>query len=373
MRYYIIAGEASGDLHASNLMREIKLLDPEAIFRCWGGDLMQQQGGELVKHYRDLAFMGFLEVIAHLPTILKNFHFCEEDLVSFQPDVLILVDYPGFNLRMAKFTARKGIRVFYYISPQLWAWRSSRVHSIRKWVEKMFVILPFEKEFYARYHYPVDYAGHPLLDVIHKEMNRQSRDEFLVKNGLPDRSMIALLPGSRKMEIEKMLHMMTSVVSSFPGYQFVIAAAPSVPADFYERILKKTGVRMVINQTYDLLSHSDAALVASGTATLETALMEVPQIVCYRGNGLSYMIARQLVHVPFISLVNLIAGKKVVPELIQSELNQKNLVRSLTEILENGPLRQRILDDYKVLKQDLGGRGASGRVAALMIQYLRKN
>ena len=373
MRYYIIAGEASGDLHASNLMREMKLLDPEAIFRCWGGDLMQQQGGELVKHYRDLAFMGFMEVIAHLPTILKNFRFCEEDLVSFQPDVLILVDYPGFNLKMAKFAARKGIRVFYYISPQLWAWRSSRVQSIRKYVEKMFVILPFEKEFYARYHYPVDYAGHPLLDVIHKEMNTQSREAFLVKNGLPDRRMVALLPGSRKMEIEKMLHMMTSVVSSFPGCQFVIAAAPSIPADFYERILKRTGVRMVINQTYDLLSHSDAALVASGTATLETALMEVPQIVCYKGNALSYLIARQLVHVPFISLVNLIAGKKVVPELIQSELNQKNLVRSLTEILENGPLRQRILDDYKVLKQDLGGSGASGRVAALMIQYLRKN
>jgi lipid-A-disaccharide synthase len=372
MRYYIIAGEASGDLHASNLMKELKSRDQDAVFRCWGGDLMQHQGAELVKHYRDLAFMGFIEVASHLPTILKNFHFCEADLVAFHPDVLILVDYPGFNLKMAKFAFRKKIRVFYYISPQLWAWRSSRVKSIRKYVEKMFVILPFEKEFYARYHYPVDYAGHPLLDVIHDQMPLKRRETFLAVNGLPDRRIIALLPGSRRMEIGKMLQMMTSVIPAFPDYLFVIAGAPAIPEEFYGQILKQTGVRLVVNQTYDLLRQSSAALVASGTATLETALMEVPQVVCYKGNELSYLIARQLVHVPYISLVNLISGKMVVPELIQSELNQENLIRTLTPILENGASRQPILDGYHDLKRKLGGSGASARVAAFMIQYLRQ-
>jgi lipid-A-disaccharide synthase len=370
MRYYIIAGEASGDLHASNMMRELKSQDPDAVFRCWGGDMMQRQGAELVKHYRDLAFMGFLEVVSHLPTILKNFHFCEHDLLAFHPDVLILVDYPGFNLRMARFATRNGIRVFYYISPQLWAWRSSRVKSVQKWVEKMFVILPFEKEFYARYDYHVDFVGHPLLDVINEQMHLKSRREFLADNELPDLKMIALLPGSRKMEIEKMLRMMTSVISSFPGYQFVIAAAPSVPAGFYARILKGKEVRLVMNQTYDLLSHSSAALVASGTATLETALMDVPQVVCYKGNRISYLIAKQLVHVSYISLVNLISGKMLVPELIQSELNQKNLVKALSAILENGDERQSMIGGYHSLKHDLGGSGASARVARLMIQYL---
>lgn len=372
MRYYIIAGEASGDLHASNLMKELKSRDPDAIFRCWGGDLMQQQGAELVKHYRDLAFMGFMEVVSHLPTILKNLKFCELDLQAFHPDVLILVDYPGFNLKMAKFATRKKIRVFYYISPQLWAWRSSRVKSIRQWVEKMFVILPFEKEFYSRFHYPVDYMGHPLLDVIHDRMLLKPRQEFLSINDLPDRPMIALLPGSRKMEIEKMLRMMTSVVSSFPGYQFVIAGAPSIPVDFYGQILKGSGVKLVVNQTYDLLSHASAALVASGTATLETALMGVPQIVCYKGNQLSYIIAKQLVHVSYISLVNLISGKMLVPELIQAELNHKNLVSTLTEILEGGTRRRSIIEGYTELKRDLGGSGASARLAGLMIQYLRQ-
>ena len=372
MRYYIIAGEASGDLHASNLMKELTSQDPEALFRCWGGDLMQKQGAILVKHYRDLAFMGFTEVVSHLPTILKNFRFCEQDLLVYQPDVLILVDYPGFNLRMARFAARKGIRVFYYISPQLWAWRSSRVNSVRKWVEKMFVILPFEKDFYARYNYPVDYVGHPLLDVINDRMHLKDRQEFLADNKLPDLKMIALLPGSRKMEIEKMLRVMTSVIPSFPGYQFIIAAAPAVPREFYDRILRGTGVRMVTDQTYDLLAHSSAALVASGTATLETALMTVPQVVCYKGNGLSYLIARQLVHVPYISLVNLISGKMLVPELIQNALNQKNLVKALSDMLENGAERQSVIDGYRALKSDLGGTGASYRTAQLMIQYLKQ-
>ncbi len=372
MRYYIIAGEASGDLHASNLMKELKSQDPDAFFRCWGGDMMQKQGAELVKHYRDLAFMGFIEVASHLPTILKNFHLCEGDLVAFNPDVIILVDYPGFNLRMARFAARKGIRVFYYISPQLWAWRSSRVKSVRKWVEKMFVILPFEKEFYARYNYNVDYVGHPLLDVINGQMHLKNRHQFLLQNELSDKKIIALMPGSRKMEIEKMLGIMTSVITSFPDYQFVIAGAPSVPGDFYDRILKGTSVKLVIDQTYDLLSHSYAALVASGTATLETALMEIPQVVCYKGNRLSYLIAKLLVNVSYISLVNLISGKMLVPELIQSELNRENLVKALSEILENSAERKSMIDGYHLLKQELGGSGASARAASLMIQYLKQ-
>jgi lipid-A-disaccharide synthase len=372
MRYYLIAGEASGDLHASNLMRELKILDQDAVFRCWGGDLMQQQGAELVKHYRDLAFMGFLEVVSHLPTILKNFNFCEQDLLAFHPDVLILIDYPGFNLRMAKFAARHGIRVFYYISPQLWAWRSSRVKNIKKWVEKMFVILPFEQGFYNRYDYRVDYVGHPLLDVIDGGKRAVTRQEFLSANGLNDRPLVALLPGSRSMEIQKMLKIMMSVRDCFPAYQFVVAGAPSISGDFYAEILRDSGVGLVMNQTYDLLSQSAAALVTSGTATLETALMGIPQVVCYKGNHFSYLIARQLVKVKFISLVNLISGKMLVPELIQAELNRENLVHELTAILENGSVREAMTDGYTTLKQNLGGHGASKRAATLMVQYLQE-
>ncbi len=372
MRYYLIAGEASGDLHASNLIRELKVQDPDATFRCWGGDLMEKQGAELVKHYRDLAFMGFIEVVSHLPAILKNFKSCEKDLVSYHPDVLILVDYPGFNLRMAKFASQHGIRVFYYISPQLWAWHSSRVNSIKKWVDKMFVILPFEKEFYARYDYHVDFQGHPLLDVINEDMYLPGRREFLDSNALPDLPLIAFLPGSRRMEIEKMLKIMISVRDSFPGYQFIIAGAPSIEVDFYSGIVKDTNIRVVANQTYHLLTHAVAALVTSGTATLETALMGVPQVVCYRGNFLSYQIARRLVNVKYISLVNLICDKMVVPELIQQELTRQNMVDKLRSVVEPGPVRDAIKSGYLELKQQLGGRYASRRVASLMIQYLLK-
>ena len=372
MRYYLIAGEASGDLHASNLVRGLKICDPEAVFRGWGGDLMQNQGVEVIKHYRDLAFMGFMEVVSHLPVILRNFSFCEQDLVAFHPDVLILVDYPGFNLRMAKFAAKQGIRVFYYISPQLWAWRSSRVNTVKKWVEKMFVILPFEKEFYARYDYPVDYVGHPLLDVINEAMEFTPGPEFRRMNGLDDKPVIALLPGSRTMEIKKMLKIMMSARSSFPGYQFVVAGAPSVPRDFYADIIRDTGVKLVVNQTYDLLNLSRAALVTSGTATLETALMGVPQVVCYKGNFLSYLIARQIVHVDYISLVNLISAKLLVPELIQSELNQASLVKELGAIVADGSARDTVIAGYLALKQHLGGHGASDRAARLMVQYLNE-
>jgi lipid-A-disaccharide synthase len=273
---------------------------------------------------------------------------------------------------MAKFAKTHGIRVFYYISPQLWAWRSSRVKAIRRWVERMFVILPFEQEFYARYDYHVDFQGHPLLDVINPDMKVTARAEFLRINNLPDLPIIALLPGSRRMEIEKMLKIMVAAAPSFPGYQFVIAGAPSIEEDFYKTILKGTGTRVVTNQTYDLLGHSRAAMVTSGTATLETALIGVPQVVCYRGNQVSYMIARRLVHVKYISLVNLICDSTIVPELIQQELTVNNLVAVLDSLIKAGPRRESVENGYVQLRSMLGGSGASARVAALMKQYLHE-
>lgn len=373
MRYYIIAGEASGDLHASNLMMELKRADPGALFRCWGGDLMQQQGGTLVKHYRDLAYMGFAEVVSHLPVILGNFRFCEADLVAFNPDVLILVDYPGFNLRMAKFASNHRIRVFYYISPQLWAWNTSRVKKVRAYVDKMFVILPFEKEFYKQFNYPVDYVGHPLLDVIHDGITAGVREVFFERNKLENKPIIALLPGSRKMEIAKMLREMLSVKDAFPDYQFLIAGAPSIEPSFYEQFTGPDGIKLVSGQTYDLLRHSAAALVTSGTATLETALIGVPQVVCYKGNSLSYLVARRIVKVKYISLVNLIADELLVAELIQNELTPVNLERELSKILVDQDERQHMFDGYIRLKQKLGGPGAAKRTAGLMVQYLTEN
>ncbi|MCX6286845.1 MAG: lipid-A-disaccharide synthase [Bacteroidetes bacterium] len=371
MKYYIIAGEASGDLHASNLIRELKALDYQASFRCWGGDLMQKEGAVLVRHIRDLAFMGFLEVVAHLPKIMGNLRFCERDILQYNPDVVILVDYPGFNLRIARFASSKGIRVFYYISPQLWAWKSSRVKTIREYVEHMFVILPFEQNFYLKYGVHADFAGHPLLDVIHEDMKLKDRVSFIKENGLEDKPLIALLPGSRKMEIKSMLSVMLGIIPSFPDHQFVIAAAPSIKKEFYSSLIGDARVSIVSGQTYDLLSHAVAALVTSGTATLETALMNVPQLVCYKGNPLSYQIARRIVKVDFISLVNLIAGYAVVKELIQKEFNTRTLVFELEQLIL--PLKQKdILEGYLKVKELLGGKGASGRTALKIIQYLNE-
>jgi lipid-A-disaccharide synthase len=370
MRYYIIAGEASGDLHASNLMRALRNEDAGAEFRCWGGDLMQAAGGEIVKHYRDLAFMGFLEVALNFRTILRNFRLCERDILSWKPDVVILVDYPGFNLRMAKFAATHGCRVFYYISPQLWAWRSSRVHTIKKYVERMFVILPFEQDFYRKYGYSVDFTGHPLPDAIAAGAATASPAEFRSRNGLADKPVIALLPGSRKQEISVMLKIMLEVVPGFPQYHFVIGAAPSIPPAFYSTITRGREVHIVAGQTHDLLRNADAALVTSGTATLETALFGVPEVVCYKGNALSFWIARQVVHVKFISLVNLIMDRETVKELIQGELTPERLSAELAAILE----RKRstlIRKDYEELAEKLGGPGASAKTAKLMVQYLQ--
>ncbi|MCT4216905.1 lipid-A-disaccharide synthase [Elizabethkingia anophelis] len=365
MKYYLIAGEASGDLHGSNLMKSIKKKDASAEFRFWGGNLMEAQGGTLVKHYRDLAFMGFAEVIQNLGTILGNIKLCKKDIQEYRPNVLVLIDYPGFNLRIAKFAKSLGIRVVYYISPQLWAWKEGRVEIIKKYVDDMLVILPFEKDFYKKHQVDAHFVGHPLLDAIHN-LQDLDKDKFKAENNLTDKEIIALLPGSRKQEVEKMLEIMLSVRPFFPDYQFVIAGAPSLEKEFYEQYVDDQ-VHFVSNKTYDLLRSSKAALVTSGTGTLETALLNVPEVVCYRGSQISYEIAKRLVkHIKYICLVNLIMDKEVVKELIQKELTTDNLKNELSLIL-SGDNRERILDEYHLLRERLGGSGASDEAANIIV------
>jgi len=372
MKYYIIAGEASGDMHASNLMKELKKRDGAAEFRYWGGDLMEAAGGKLVKHYRDLAFMGFTEVVMNLRTILRNIELCKKDLLEHKPDALILIDYPGFNLRIAEFAKKNEIKVFYYISPQVWAWKQSRVHKIKRIVDRMFVILPFEKDFYERYNYKVDFVGHPLLDSIDDiEASSRSDKEFISQHHLEEKPIVALLPGSRKQEISVMLPLMLSVIDKFPQYQFVIGAAPSLPVDFLKSLVADKEVAVVSGQTYNLLLHSTAALVTSGTATLETALFEVPEVVCYKGGWMSYSIARMLVKVDFISLVNLIMEKEVVKELIQNDLTTENLAKELRILLSDKSRINEIKKDYIELKKKLGGSGASMKTAKLIFESLK--
>ncbi|MFV0152591.1 lipid-A-disaccharide synthase [Empedobacter falsenii] len=369
MKYYIIAGEASGDLHASNLMKELKLKDPHAEFRFWGGDLMQAQGGTLVKHYRDLAFMGFAEVVMNLKTILGNISVAKKDIETYKPDAVILVDYPGFNLRIAEFVKKLGIKVYYYISPQIWAWKTGRVHKIKKVVDKMFVILPFEEEFYQRYDYKVDFVGNPLLDSLN-HLPAIDEQRFRKEHNLDERPIIALLPGSRTQEIKVKLPLMLSVENDFPDYQFVVAGAPSQPSENYKKIVGNQ-LKIVENKTYDLLRISHAALVTSGTATLETALLKVPEVVCYKGNAISYEIGKRVVkNIRFISLVNLIMDEEVVKELIQYDLTYENIKRELNLIL-NSPKRDKILQDYEELYHKLGGIGASERTANLIVEDLK--
>lgn len=365
MKYYIIAGEASGDLHGSNLMKALLQKDPQANIRFWGGDLMKAQGGTLVKHYRDLAFMGFLEVAMNLRTILNNIKFCKEDIKNNKPDVLILIDYPGFNLRIARFAKEMGIKVVYYISPQLWAWKEGRVEIIKKYVDEMMVILPFEEDFYKKHGVHSHFVGHPLLDAI-SSLQDINIEDFKKENGLNEKEIIALLPGSRKQEVEKMLEIMLSVRPHFKDYQFVIAGAPSLPKEFYQKYVDDN-VHFVSNRTYDLLRCSKAALVTSGTATLETALLNVPEVVCYRGSKISYAIAKRLVkNIKYISLVNLIMDREVVKELIQTDLNTKNLIGELTKMIE-GEQRNRVLADYSLLREKLGGKGASEKAAEVIL------
>ncbi|MCB0805133.1 MAG: lipid-A-disaccharide synthase [Bacteroidales bacterium] len=373
MKYYIIAGEASGDLHASNLMKELSKQDNGATFRCWGGDLMARQGGQIVKHYRDLAFMGFIEVVANLRTIMRNLSFCKQDILQFQPDVIILVDYPGFNLRIAEVAKKEGFKVVYYISPQVWAWKKSRVLKIRKYVDKMFVILPFEKDFYKTYDYDVEFVGHPLLDAIGSTTDPDAVD-FRKHNNLNEKPIIALLPGSRKQEINKMLAVMLSVVKDFPAYQFVVAGAPSQERGFYESIIGSAEVHLVEGQTHRLLQNAYAALVTSGTATLETALFKVPEVVCYKGSNISYQIAKRVIDqsiIKYISLVNLIMDKEVVKELIQKDFNPTNLKNELHKITEEEDHRQRIISDYEQLAIKLGRGGASRTTASGIINLAK--
>lgn len=371
MRYYLIAGEASGDMHASNLMIEIRKNDPGAVFRCWGGDLMQAAGGVLVRHYRDLAYMGFIEVAMNLKTILGNLKFCREDILQYRPDVLILVDYPGFNLRIAEFGHKQGFKVVYYISPQVWAWKKSRVYNIRKHVDKMLVILPFEEEFYGKYNYRVEFVGHPLLDIVEAPSVYRDDGDFRQVNHLEDKPLIALLPGSRKQEIRRMLPVMAMLPAKFPGFEWVVAGAPSVDPAFYRNISGASNLKIIFGQTHELLRHSHAALVTSGTATLETALFGVPQVVCYSGSAVSYAIARRIVDVKFISLVNLVMDRKVVTELIQNDFNPSRLETELNFILEEKN-RRKIITDYYTLREKLGGKGASHRAALSLKNMLDK-
>lgn len=376
MRYYIIAGEASGDLHAANLMKALQDEDPDAEFRFWGGDLMEAVGGTLVKHYRELAFMGFWEVVTNLKTILNNIKLCKTDISDYNPDAIIFIDYPGFNMRIAKWAKQQGLATYYYISPQLWAWKENRISAIKRDIDHMYVILPFEKQFYEDKHqFKVNFVGHPLLDQIQQRKDI-SFEDFKAKHQLEDKPIIALLPGSRKQEISKMLSVMLSVVQEYPEYQFVIAGAPSQDVAFYQKVITSSSsvigemgakVKLIQNDTYNLLSQSHAALVTSGTATLETALFEVPEVVCYKGNPISYLIAKQIVKLDYISLVNLIMNREVVKELIQDDFTSKHLKTELDNILDTTK-RKDLLSSYKELKTKLGGVGASQRTAKQIVK-----
>ena len=380
MKYYIIAGEASGDLHGSNLIRELKKKDAAAEIRCWGGDKMEAAGATLVKHYKELAFMGFLEVIKNLPTILKNIKVCKADILQYKPTTLILIDYPGFNLRIAEWAKEQNILVIYYISPQVWAWKESRVKLIKKCVDKMLVILPFEKEFYKKWNFEVEYVGHPLVEVIEEfgirnlELGLNNADSVFPnsQSQIPNSNIIALLPGSRQQEILKKLPIMLELAKHFPDYQFVVAKAPGLDDSFYSELLAPyLNVSSVVNKTYELLVQSKAALVTSGTATLETALFAVPEVICYKGSAFSYQIAKRLIKIKFIGLVNLIMDKEVVKELIQDELNVENLKNELHLLLHDETKQQQLKKDYADLKNLLSKGGhASANAAASIYNYL---
>jgi len=391
MRYYIIAGEASGDLHGSNLIRELKKIDPSAELRCWGGDKMEAAGATLVKHYKELAFMGFTEVLKNLRTIFRNLDICKADILEYKPDALILIDYPGFNLRIAKWARQQalfgtsGSKIIFYISPQVWAWKENRVKMMKQCIDKMLVILPFEKDFYKnKWGWEVEYVGHPLVEVVDEFLMQsqqlavasgQGEATSITGSQLPTGNwpLIALLPGSRKQEILKKLPIMLQVAEHFPSYQFVVAKAPGLEESFYNELLVPyKNVSSVVNKTYDLLSTAKAALVTSGTATLETALFGVPEVICYKGNAISYQIAKRLIKIKFIGLVNLIMDKEVVKELIQDELTPANLERELNELLNNEAKQKQVKEDYAALKQLLSkGGNASANAAGSIVDFLR--
>lgn len=364
MRYYIIAGEASGDLHGSNLIKAIHRKDINADIRCWGGDKMEAAGAKLIKHYRDLAFMGFVEVLMHLRTIIRNIDFCKKDIVTYKPDVLVLIDYPGFNMRIAEWAKQQGIKIVYYISPQAWAWKENRVHKLKRDVDKMLVILPFEVGFYKKWNYDVNYVGHPLIQVVEEELKTPP-----VK--LSNKPIIALLPGSRAQEIKVKLPIMLQAVKHYPDYQFIVAQAPSQPDVIYNNIIGNQNVLLAKGQTYNLLKQATAALVTSGTATLETALFGVPEVVCYKGNPISYQLAKRLIKVKYISLVNLIMDKPVITELIQADLNETMLKQELDKLLHNQQHISKLKEDYKQLWHLLGDKNASENAAEAIIELIK--
>jgi len=372
MKYYVIAGEPSGDLHASNMMKELLVLDKNIEFRFWGGDLMEAVTHQKPrKHIKDLAFMGFVEVAKNIRTIFKNIAFCKQDILDFKPEILILVDYPGFNLRIADWAKQQGIRVFYYISPTIWAWKENRVEIVKRSVEKMFVILPFEVAVYKKHNYEADYVGHPLLDAIEQEKSSlPDKATFISKNNLDNRPIIAVLPGSRKQEIERMFSIMLDVVNDFKEYQFVIAGTTNLPKEAYQMAIDKN-LKVVFNQTYALMHNAHAGIIKSGTSTLESALFRLPQVVCYKGGTVSYSIAKMVVggRVKYIGLPNLILDKPVVKELIQTDLTSKNLKEELAKII-SGPVREEMLKEYDGLIKLLGNSGASKKVAELMYNHI---
>ncbi len=368
MKYYLIAGEASGDLHGSNLMRAIKANDAQAEFRFYGGGLMAAEGGTLVKHFRTLSYMGFVEVALHLRSIFRNLNACKEDLQSYNPDMVIFIDFPGFNLRVAEFAKNIGIRTCYYISPKIWAWNQKRVHTIKRLIDHMLVILPFEVDFYKKFGYEVNYVGNPLMDAI---INYSFDPDFRMKYELEAKKIIAILPGSRAMELKRILPEMLKVVKHFPDYTFIVAAAPGFDLSYYQSFSGIENTRLIFNQTYDILKHADAALVTSGTATLETALFKVPQVVCYKANALSVSIARFLIKIRFISLVNLIVDRKIVTELIQDDCSEQKIKAELGRILSDTSYRKKMEADYSELADKVGEPGASQKAAAFIQGFMK--
>ncbi len=372
MKYYIISGEASGDLHGSNLMKAIYRHDPQAEVRFWGGDLMQSVGGTMVKHIRDLAIMGIVEVMVHLRTVLANIRLCKQDILDYNPDAVIFIDYPGFNLRIAKFTHSHGFKNFYYISPQVWAWKKGRIKTMRRVLDKMYVILPFEKPFYDKYGVEnVEYVGHPLLDAVADFNSSHVADDFRRRNNLDDRPIIALMPGSRKMELRKMMPTMAALASRHPEYNFVIAGMTLLGDSFYKPFLTSQNVTLVYNQTYMLLQSAFAGVITSGTATLEAALFHLPQVVCYRANALTVAFAKTFAKVKYISLVNLIADKPVVRELIQKDLNKNTLETEFSKITKDKNNRMAMIAEYESIEKTLGSEGVSDKAVLSILKALK--
>ena len=376
MRYFIIAGEASGDLHGSNLIKGIREMDKEAQIRCWGGDLMKEAGAELIRHYKEGAIMGFVEVVANLGKLAKNLQDCKNDIVKYNPDAVILIDYPGFNFRIAKFAKERGMRVFYYIAPKVWAWKEKRVHKLKKYVDRLFIIFPFEIEYFKKWGIDAIYRGNPLLDSVdNHSSSEESKEAFEQRCGIGSaEKTVALLAGSRRSEIKYLLPRMMQVAGRYPEYRFLMACAPSMEREFYEGIIgnKCSNIKLLFGETYSILRHSDAAIISSGTASLEAALIGVPQVVCYGGNEISYQIARSVVKLKYISLANLIMDKGLFKELIQHDCTPQKISAELDNLLGNSAYREKMLADYRDVRNILGGKGACAKVASAMIEELEK-